>query len=166
MKDCADLTSTDLAEIARLQVTLEQAEFGGSFADSLSQFHAGIGRNARCFAFFCDSDPIGIVILKVPPAAPDWVGLNAISLHGFKIAKPWQGKGLGKRCFGLCVDRIRSEWPDVERLQLAVDAENVTALSVYRSYGMTDSGPVFDGRLGKEHRLELPLYRGTLRRPP
>lgn len=157
MKDCADLSATELAEIASLEITPQQAEFGGSFADSLSQYHANNDGSVRCFVFFYDSEPIGIVVLKVPPAAPNWVGLNAISLHGFKIRSSWQGKGLGKRCLGICLDKIRSEWPSAKRLQLAVDAENAVALSVYRSYGMKDSGPIFEGRVGKEHRLELSL---------
>lgn len=36
-----------------------------------------------------------------------------------------------------------------------VDAGNATAVTLYRSFGMRDSGPVFRGRIGPEHRLEV-----------
>jgi len=40
---------------------------------------------------------------------------------------------------------------------LAVDADNTAAIAVYRSFGMDDSGAIYEGRNGPEHRFKISL---------
>ena len=77
------------------------------------------------------------------------------SIHGLKIAAPWQGRGWGHTVFRLAVDYLKAAWPDVESLKLAVDAENLLAIAVYRAFGVRDGGPVFQGPNGNEHRMVI-----------
>jgi ribosomal protein S18 acetylase RimI-like enzyme len=98
-----------------------------------------------------------MVLLKRPPASPSWTPKNAVSLHGLKIAKDLQGRGLGRFALQLAIEMAKARWPDATKLVLTVDVENVAALTLYRRFGMSDSGPVFEGRVGLEHRLELSL---------
>ena len=140
-----------------MRVTEEQTEFGGTFADSLDASLSDSTGAIQGYCFTKDEAPIGIVVLKHTPATADWVPENAVSLHGFKIDVGWQGKGLGKIAFLLALEAASRTWPDIRQLVLAVDADNSTALAVYRSFGMTDSGPIYSGRIGQEHRLTMPI---------
>lgn len=108
-------------------------------------------------AFLISEQPVGLVLMKTPPLAPPWVMENEVSLHALKIAEAYQGQRLGREAFGLALQMVRPHWPGAVKLVLAVDAGNMPALSVYRSFGMTDSGPVYSGRIGFEHRLTLQL---------
>jgi len=52
---------------------------------------------------------------------------------------------------------MKDIWPETSALMLAVDADNVAAIAVYRAYGMEDSGPIFEGRNGLENRFKVSL---------
>ncbi len=156
---CADLTEAQIVQVRALTVSAQQEEFGGAFKDTLtaSLTHPTEAKFGICF--FSDSDPIGMVLLK-RPRSPDWVSDNEVSLHALKIDQRWQGKGVGKEAFALAIAAAARKWPDAKNLVLSVDADNAAALAVYRGFGMVDSGAVFKGRLGLEHRLITPLHPG------
>ena len=107
--------------------------------------------------FFLENSPVGMTLFKRPPLSPSWASRSAATIHGLKIAKPWQGRGLGHQSFKLAVHHLRKEWPAITKLTLAVDADNTAALSVYRAYGMIESRAVFEGINGPEYRLEISL---------
>lgn len=157
IRDCAVLESGELEALRSLKVSDEQIEFGGSFEDTLTIRSDVPPECGRALCFLLDKRPVGIVALKRPPHSSDWVPKSAVSMHGLKIATAFQGQGLGKRAFRLTAAHASSLWPDAETLVLSVDAANPVALSVYKSFGMIDSGPVFPGRIGMEHRLEISL---------
>lgn len=153
--DIAALQVALRSRLASLRVDAVQEDLGGTFKGSLSEWEAATPRDILGLGFFLGNEPVGIVLLKRPPLSPDWVNDDSMSLHGLKIAADWQGRGLGRAAFGLALQQGRAKWPEIKQLALAVDAGNEPALAVYRGYGMTDSGPVFRGRIGLEHRLEL-----------
>ncbi|MEP0964788.1 MAG: GNAT family N-acetyltransferase [Roseobacter sp.] len=103
--------------------------------------------------FVIEGEPIGLTLFRRKPSPQD----HTVSIHGLKIAIPWQRRGYGHQAFRLAVGYLKSEWPEARSLRLAVDAENTPAIAIYRQFGMTDSGPIFDGPNGKEHHMELPL---------
>ncbi|WP_227271619.1 GNAT family N-acetyltransferase [Roseobacter weihaiensis] len=154
---CSEMSRSQLENVRTLVVSENQVEFGGTFSESLDGDLADNSETVQGYCFLRDGEPIGIVTLKRPPSTADWVPANAVSLHGFKIDMRWQGQGLGGKAFGLAVQAAALRWPEAEQLVLAVDADNTTALAVYRSFGMTDSGPVYAGRIGQEHRLSMVL---------
>ena len=157
IKDCEHLEAPELDALRCLKVSDEQLDFGGSFEETLAVRSDVPSESGRVLCFVLDRIPVGIVALKRPPYSPDWVSKSAVSMHGLKIAGRFQGQGLGKQAFRLAVTRASALWPDAETLVLSVDAANTVALSVYRGLGMSDSGPVFPGRVGMEHRLEIGL---------
>jgi ribosomal protein S18 acetylase RimI-like enzyme len=154
-RSMSEMSEEDLGIVAALEVTEHQEDLGGSFEDSVAEWKAAQSDSVLGLCFFQTQRPIGMVLLKRPPLSPSWVPLSAISLHGLKIAKTDQGLGLGKLAFGLAVTCAKDNWPAATSLILAVDAGNDPALAVYRGFGMSDSGPVVQGRIGWEHRLEL-----------
>ena len=150
-----DLSDAEVTALTHLEVTHEQEVFGGSFAESVETWRAGPDDKVLGFAFYLHGAPVGMTLFKRPPLSPDWVAADAASLHGLKIALPWQGQGLGHAAFRLSVDAARRHWPGLRRLTLAVDAPNRPALAVYRRYGMTQMGSECAGRQGPEYRLNL-----------
>lgn len=155
--NCAELDEARLAKLRGLRVTQEQVEFGGTFPDSLETILSNADGAVQGFCFLDKGEPMGIVVLKHAPATADWAPGDAVSLHGFKIDENWQGKGYGRAAFRLAVEAAARSWPEATQLVLAVDADNVAALAIYRGYGMTNSGPKYSGRIGKEHRLSKAL---------
>jgi ribosomal protein S18 acetylase RimI-like enzyme len=143
--------------LAALCVSLEQEEFSGSFAYTLQDWAKAKPGDALALAFLLGSTPVGLALVKRGQAAPDWVPWRAASLHGLKIAAPYQGRGLGRLAMAGLRDTLTAQWPEIDRLVLAVDATNGAALALYRGCGMQQMGPPHQGRLGPEHRLVLTL---------
>ncbi|MEM1130951.1 MAG: GNAT family N-acetyltransferase [Pseudomonadota bacterium] len=146
------------AALGRLRLPEWQEEMAGGFAESLATWHAGPPGQILGLCFLLRAKPVGMTLFKRPPLSPDWTPADAASLHGLKIAEPWQGRGWGHHVLHLAVTALAQEWPHTARVVLAVDAGNASARAVYRRFGMTDRGPVHEGRLGREHRLEIALH--------
>lgn len=151
--EITDLGSAQIEEVRRLKVSRKQAEFGGSFEHSLDTCLRGSCETLRGYCFLQHGAFIGMGILKRPPSSPNWVPADAVSLHALKIDRRVQGLGLGRKAFVLASCIAISSWPDARQLVLAVDAENTAAVSLYRKSGMHDSGPIYRGRIGHEHRM-------------
>ena len=151
------LSPAQRADLRTLTVTPEQEIMGGSFEETLCAWKAGPSDQVLGLGFFLNARPVGVTLFKRPPASPGWVRMHAASIHGLKIAQPWQGQGWGHRAMSLALEALGSAWPDVRHLMLAVDASNSAALTVYRRAGLSDSGPVFQGPNGPEHRMEMTL---------
>ena len=157
VQSLAELSGSQLAALASLQVARDQEELGGTFEASVNEWQAADADQILGLAFYLGPDPVGIVLLKRFALSPSWVPDEAISLHGLKIGKEFQGRGLGRKAFELAIDAAKAHWPSAKQLILAVDAGNEPALAVYKGAGMRDSGPVYKGRIGYEHRLEMEL---------
>ncbi len=157
VRDMSTLDATRLAALAALRVSERQDFLGGSFEESLEAWRAGSADSMLGLCFFWADRPVGLTLFKRPPLSPAWVAPEAASLHGLKIATPWQGRGWGHEALRISVARLRRHWPEVTTLVLEVDAENAAALAVYRGLGMSDRGPVFAGAHGPEHRMRLSL---------
>ncbi len=157
LKELAQLGSRQIRALKRLEISDQQVEFGGSFKKSIDECLSGPPDAIRGLAVLFDSSPVGLVVLKRPPLSPAWASEDMVTLHGLKIDIRWQGKGYGRAAFSGAMALCRSIWPDAKQLALSVDAGNEVALSLYKSFGMTDSGPIYQGRIGREHRLQIAL---------
>ena len=151
------LSESQLDRLCDLRVLEAQEDFGGTFRGTVEEWQRETGPNVLGLAFSYDDRFVGAVLLKRPPASPDWTPNTAISLHGLKIATEYQGRGFGRAALQLSLLRAKEAWLDASALVLAVDAGNTGAIALYRSFGMSDSGPIFEGRVGLEHRLEISL---------
>ena len=157
LKELAQLSGHQVRELKRLKISDQQVEFGGSFKRSIDECLSGSPSTIRGLGILFDSSPMGLVVLKRPPLSPAWASEDMVTLHGLKIDIRWQGKGHGRAAFSGAMALCKSIWPDATQLALSVDAENQVALSLYKSFGMTDSGPLYQGRIGFEHRLQIAL---------
>ena len=157
LKELEQLSDRQICGLKRLEISDQQAAFGGSFERSIDECLSGSPRTVRGLAILLDCSPMGLVVLKRPPLSPAWASEEMVTLHGLKIDIHWQGKGYGRAAFSGAMAVCKSIWPDAKQLALSVDAGNHVALSLYKSFGMTDSGPRYQGRIGLEHRLQMAL---------
>ncbi len=157
LKELEQLSGQQIRRLKQLEISDQQVEFGGSFRRSVDECLSGSPNAIRGLALLIDSSPIGLVVLKRPPLSPAWASEDMATLHGLKIDMRWQGKGYGRAAFSGAMALCQSIWPDAKQLALSVDAGNQVALSLYKSFGMTDSGPLYQGRIGREHRLHIAL---------
>lgn len=150
--DLRRLPPAQAAALRRLRVTDRQAVLGKSFLESITDWENAPPEHVLGLCFILADDPIGLTLFRRHTAQA-----STVSIHGLKIALPWQGRGLGHEAFRRAIEYLRSEWPDTQTLKLAVDAENTPALTIYGAYGMYDSGPIFTGPNGPEHHMVLSL---------
>ncbi len=150
VKHISELTDTQFKALGKLTVSKHQEVLGKSFRESIEDWELAPKDQVMGLCFILDNQPIGITLFKK-------ISANTASIHGLKIATPWQGKGFGHRAFRLAIDELKMNWIDISLLKLAVDAENTAAIRVYRAFGMKDSGPIFEGPNGQEHRMALEI---------
>ncbi|MBV2359097.1 GNAT family N-acetyltransferase [Thalassococcus sp. CAU 1522] len=147
------LSDKQFTALRQLRVSKRQEVLGKSFLESIEDWEIAPREQVLGLCFVIHESPVGMVLFRRQAAPED----QRISVHGLKIALPWQQKGYGHQAFRQAMQYVRDVWPDTELLSLAVDAENKPAVAVYREYGMSDSGPIFDGPNGKEHHMEVSL---------
>lgn len=135
----------------------EQEDFGGTFEGTLDEFFSCRQDYCHGIAFYQDLNPIGVVLLKVPPESPEWVENGQVSMHGLKLVPALQGIGIGREIFAKTLRIAASRFPRAEELILAVDEENAKAKAVYLAFDPLDSGPVYVGRIGMEHRMNFDI---------
>lgn len=157
VKDLAAVNGAELAALSRLQVSEQQDVWGGSFAESIAAWDTGPRDKVLGLCVLWQGAPVGMTLFKRPPASPDWARPDAATMHGLKIALPWQGQGLGPLALQGAVARLKLEWRACKVLMLAVDADNHAARAVYRRGGMVDEGPETLGNHGPEQRMTLAL---------
>lgn len=150
------LSPTILAALRELSVTSEQAAFGGDFYsgvdDALASDPLVIGH-----ALMLDGAPVGLFLLKRPPASPEWAPKDAVTLHALKFGSEYQGRGLGRTAMTTVIDAARAMTPLASHLMLSVDAHNTRAIALYQRVDMERTGPPVRGRVGWEHRYTLSL---------
>ena len=150
VKNLNELTAPEFAALRNLTVSAHQEVLGKSFLESIDDWESANRDNVLGLCFLLKEQPVGLTLFNKRAD-------HTASIHGLKISTPWQRQGFGHFAFRLAIEQLRIAWPDVKRLKLAVDAENKPAIAIYTASGMSDSGPVFQGPNGQEHRMELQL---------
>jgi RimJ/RimL family protein N-acetyltransferase len=150
VKNMNELTPDQFMALRRLKVSQRQEFLGKSFEESIEDWENATREEVLGLCFLCAERPVGLTLFNQS-------GGKTVSIHGLKIATPLQGRGWGHIGFRLAVEYLKEAWPEIERLKLAVDAENKAAIAVYARFGMTDYEPVFQGSHGDEHHMDVSL---------
>ena len=150
VKEIGSLTIQQFEALCALQVSDRQAFQGKSFNESLSDWEQAEPGQTLGFCVLSGAGPVGMILFARGPQA-------SASVHGLKIATPWQGRGWGHLAFQLAMAGLRQAWPEITRLSLAVDADNPAALAVYSRFGLKPNGPPRTGKHGPEHHLHMAL---------
>ena len=146
-----------------LQVHPEQLAYSGDIYCALNSLLVNPSPNAiKGFALLADDLPVAFLLLKRPPCLPHWADEHSATLHAFQVDRGQQGRGFGKACLQALPDAARLAWPQIQGIELSVDADNVAAMGLYLSTGWVDSGEAYRGRAGFERRLSWMFGRSRL----
>ncbi|OPB15748.1 GNAT family N-acetyltransferase [Pseudomonas fluorescens] len=143
-------------QLDTLQVHPEQLAFCGDIYCALNSLLVNPNPAAiKGFALLADDLPVAFLLLKRPPCLPHWASEHSATLHALQVDRQQQGRGFGKACLQALPAVARQAWPQINGLELSVDADNVAAMGLYLAAGWVDSGEAYRGRIGYERRLTL-----------
>ena len=83
---------------------------------------------------------------------------------GMGVLPAWQGKGVGSKLLATALD-IADNWMNLQRVELAVYADNEAAIGLYRKFGFETEG-LFRDYAVRDGRLVDTLSMARLRRTP
>ena len=148
-----EITEENRADVERLAVTSEQANYVASNTYSLREAAETPDACPWYRAVYAGDDPVGFVMISdgIPDGHPEYVG--PYFLWRLMIDTRFQRQGLGRAALDLVVEHVRPR-PDATRLLTSVVPGTVASpRGFYLRYGFTPTGEVADG----EDVLELPL---------
>ncbi|WP_242170730.1 MULTISPECIES: GNAT family N-acetyltransferase [unclassified Pseudomonas] len=141
-------------QLDTLQVHPEQLAYSGDIYCALNSLLVNPNPGAiKGFALLADEVPVAFLLLKRPPCLPHWADEHSATLHALQVDRTQQGRGFGKACLHALPAAALLAWPQIQGLELSVDADNVAAMGLYLAAGWVDSGEAYRGRVGYERRL-------------
>lgn len=150
-----DLTSLQREQVQAIEIHPQQVKFSGDIHGALHTLLSKPGPGVKGFALLVDDVPVAFLLLKRPPALPDWANEHSATLHALQVDHRVQGKGYGRACLQALPAVAQAAWPEIKGLELSVDADNASAIGLYTRMGWVDSGEAYKGRIGYERRMGL-----------
>lgn len=135
-----------------IELDADQQRFAGGSLDGIFRaLNASAHRSAvHPFCLVADEAVVGFFVLREGPARPVWALDNTITLHSFRVSKPFQGCGFGTAAVRLAGQWISTARPVISHLMLTVNADNAGASALYRRCGFHPTGTIFQGRISRE----------------
>lgn len=149
------LTAAQQQQLASLEVHPEQLAYSGDIDCALNSLLVNPSPGIKGFALLADDVPVAFLLLKRPPFLPAWASQDTATLHALQVDRRCQGQGYGKACLQALPEVARQAWPEINGLELSVDAHNEAALGLYLKQGWVDRGDAYKGRIGYERRMAL-----------
>lgn len=149
------LRFTEQRVVDAIKLDAEQQRFaGGSIDDIFRALNDSKYPDAlHPFCLVADQQAVGFLVLREGAARPAWALKNTISLHSFRVSKPFQGRGFGADALRLAGRWISVKRPAVTQMMLTVNADNPAASALYLRCGFQPTGTIFQGRIGRERVL-------------
>lgn len=146
------LTFWEQHVVDAIELDAEQQRFaGGSIDDIFRTLNASAHPAAlHPFCVAADANVVGFFVLREGPALPVWALENTITLHSFRVSRPFQGRGFGAAALRLAGRWIKAERLAISHLMLTVNADNPVASALYLRCGFHPTGRIFQGRIGRE----------------
>jgi RimJ/RimL family protein N-acetyltransferase len=105
-----------------------------------------------------ENRPVGFFILHYQQEFQALVGNpKALLLRAFSVNHQDQGNGFAKRALEQLPQFVRTHFPQVDEVVLAVNEKNEHAKRVYLNSGFLDKGITRVGRIGLQHILHCPI---------
>ncbi|MGM7700713.1 GNAT family N-acetyltransferase [Pseudalkalibacillus sp. Hm43] len=102
--------------------------------------------------------PVGFFVLQAGERVEQYTDeKNGLLLIAFSIDTNHQGKGYAKRGLKLLPDYVRTNFPEVREVVLAVNEKNIAAQKLYQSCGFVDHGKRKMGKIGPQQLLTLEI---------
>ncbi|MBZ9784345.1 GNAT family N-acetyltransferase [Pseudomonas sp. REP124] len=149
------LTALQRQQVEAIEVHPQQIKYSGDIHGALHTLLSRPGPGVKGFALLANDIPVAFLLLKRPPVLPAWANEHSATLHALQVDQRVQGKGYGKACLLALPAAAREAWPEIQGLELSVDADNESAIGLYAKYGFVDSGEAYKGRIGYERRMGM-----------
>lgn len=146
------LTFSQRQVVDTIELDADQQRFAGGSLDEI--FHAlDVSAHPAALHPFCvvaDQAVVGFFVIREGLARPVWALDETITLHSFRVSKPYQGRGFGAAALRLAGQWIKTERPVIAHVMLTVNADNAGASALYMRCGFRPTGIVLQGRIGRE----------------
>ncbi|KWX84897.1 hypothetical protein AMQ83_27880 [Paenibacillus riograndensis] len=144
-------------DLLAFELPPEQAEFTGLPEETLSEAVANPGKTA--VVIVQEEQAVGFFVLHRGEGIADFYPntTGAILLRAFLINYASQGQGIAKAALLLLPDFIRTHFPWVREIVLAVNERNIAAASLYSRAGFLDKGLRRSGGKGPQKVLQYGL---------
>ena len=114
--------------------------------------------NAKPITILLDDKPIGFFVLDYGEDKYDLTpNENSLLLRSLSINQAFQGNSYGKIAMNLVDDFVKTYYPTLDELVLAVNFKNTSAYQLYIKVGYTDDGSQREWNNGMQHLLRKKL---------
>lgn len=131
---------------------------GGSIAGIFDQLRASPPRQTP-FALLDDDRVVGFIVARELAALPAWAEKGCMTLNNLRIDIGLQGRGYGKAAIYLAAQWIAKERPAVTHVMSSVNVDNPAALGLNIACGLTPTGRIVEGLLGRQRIMIAPIER-------
>lgn len=107
---------------------------------------------------FAEGTPVGFFVLHQGAEISTYTSnSNAMLVRAFSVNHSHQGKGYAKEAMRLLPEFVRTHFPTVDEIVLAVNQRNVAAQKLYLGAGFEDLGLRKIGKIGLQYILQYQL---------
>ncbi|MGE3365684.1 MAG: GNAT family N-acetyltransferase [Rhizobiaceae bacterium] len=147
------------AIIAAIDIDPDQEDYcGGKIDDIFDRMKASPPRQ-HPFVLVDGDEAVAFIVAREGAALPVWAEKGCMSLHNLRVDRRFQGRGYGKSAMRLAGQWMMAERPAVTHVMSSVNIDNLPALRLNLACGMTPTGAIVEGRLGRERIMIAPVER-------
>ncbi|KAB2332110.1 GNAT family N-acetyltransferase [Cytobacillus depressus] len=142
------------SEIEKYVLSNEQLQFTGKPLDCIELSEEDSDRHS--ILAFENNEFVTFFVLHENEGVKPYSGnCKAILLRAFSTSYHHQGRGYAKRALMLLPEFVRTEFPAINEIVLAVNVQNLAAKSLYQKRGFIDEGV---RKMGKKGELIIMSY--------
>lgn len=131
---------------------------GGPIGDVFDQLRASPPRQTP-FALLEGDSVVGFIVAREDAALPAWAEKGCMTLNNLRIDARLQGRGYGKAAIRLAAQWIARERPTVTHVMSSVNVANLAAFNLNQACGLTPTGQIVEGRIGRQRIMMAPIER-------
>jgi RimJ/RimL family protein N-acetyltransferase len=149
----------DEALVAGIAVDPDKESYaGGPMGDIFDQLRASPPRQTP-FALADGDRIVGFIVAREEAALPVWAEKGCMTLNNLRIDTRLQGRGYGKAAIRLAAQWIARERPAVTHVMSSVNVANLAAFHLNLACGLTPTGRIVEGRIGRQRIMIAPIER-------
>nr|WP_295462567.1 GNAT family N-acetyltransferase [Mesorhizobium sp.] len=149
----------DEALVAGIAVDPDKESYaGGPIGDIFDQLRASPPRQTP-FALADGDRIVGFIVAREDAALPVWAEKGCMTLNNLRIDTRLQGRGYGKAAIRLAAQWIARERPAVTHVMSSVNVANLAAFHLNLACGLTPTGRIVEGRIGRQRIMIAPIER-------
>ncbi|MGO4832723.1 GNAT family N-acetyltransferase [Rhizobiaceae sp. 2RAB30] len=147
------------ALVAGIAVDPDKEAFsGGTIGEIFDQLRASPPRQTP-FALADGDMVVGFIVAREDAALPAWAERGSMTLNNLRIDTRFQGRGYGKAAIRLAAQWIARERPTVTHVMSSVNVANLAAFHLNLACGLTPTGQIVEGRMGRQRVMVAPIER-------